>query len=186
MTEKKGKLLWDKNKKKGNIETEDGVSYFVNTESFLYGVLSDGEEVYFTPHKNNRGPIAKDIQSEWAVYFKTNVLDLENCDYDDFCDKTCQYAKILKEGDVTTSKIRKVYDQIHRAKTVREIKKLRPQFAYIAGRNQDKPRVKELMNILDDLAKNATEDSKSHLQYIQQFMEAVVAYLKFAGDTDRK
>ena len=72
-----------------------------------------------------------------------------------------------------------------RAKSVAEIKRLRPQLAYIAGRNAENVRVGELMHILDHLAKKAktsSETEKDHLENIQQFMEAIVAYLKFVGE----
>ena len=66
-----------------------------------------------------------------------------------FCDNCKDYATILQKNKVTTSQIRKIYSQIYRAKSALEIKHLRPQFAYTAGRNYDIPRLGELMVILD-------------------------------------
>jgi CRISPR type III-A-associated protein Csm2 len=79
--------------------------------------------------------------------------------------------------------IRKIYDRIMRARTVMDIKRLRPQFAYIAGRNEKNHGLRDFMELLDHLAKNSqAEQQDQHLDHIQQFMEAVVAYRKYVGN----
>ncbi|WAA09842.1 type III-A CRISPR-associated protein Csm2 [Fervidibacillus albus] len=181
MSEKFGKIYF--NNRDISIKSADGYMYKVQKKELLNITLSNKEKVYFTPLKNRKDFFATNIYSELAKYFKDHVLILEKCDYDKFCNQTLEYAKRLKAGKVTTSMIRKVYDQINRAKSISEIKRLRPQFAYIAGRNPDNT-VRELMHILDYLAKQADLQSNTHLENIKQFMEAVVAYLKFVGDKD--
>lgn len=131
---------------------------------------------------NNR---ITDIEVYYPYYFKKVILDLREHDYDEFCDMAKDYAIVLFEGDVTTSQIRKVYSQIYRAQNIKEIKRLRPQFAYIAGRQANNQRLFELMEILDHLAKHAETDSdreQDQLENIKTFMEAIVAYLKYVGD----
>ncbi|WAA11982.1 type III-A CRISPR-associated protein Csm2 [Fervidibacillus halotolerans] len=182
MSEKFGQIYSSKGKG-STVQTLDGNRYKVEKYDLLSRSLSNEETVYFTLVKKRGEFFATNVYSNYAKYFKEHVLILEKCDYDEFCNQTLKYAKRLKAGGVTTSMIRKVYDQINRAKSISEIKRLRPQFAYIAGRNPDK-RVTELMHILDYLAKQADRQSDTYLENIKQFMEAVVAYLKFVGDKD--
>jgi CRISPR type III-A-associated protein Csm2 len=107
-------------------------------------------------------------------------LILEETDYDDFCDTTLEYAEKLKNGELTTSQIRKIYSRIMNADTPRDLKILRPQFAYTAGRS-DKAGVKDLMELLDFLVKKMDETSQKQHGNFLQFMEAVVAYRKYVG-----
>lgn len=162
----------------------------INRDSFSGPPLKDKEEVYYQLKSNGRFQEAVEIESVYAHFFKQHVLYLDKCDYDEFCDTALEYAKKLKEDKVTTSMIRKVYSQVMRSKSIMELKRLRPQFAYIAGRNAENVRIGELMYILDYLAKHAVADHENdenskqnkHLDYIQQFMEAIVAYLKYVGE----
>lgn len=188
----KGRIKFFNVKKNfGYIVTADKKEIRCTRENFEGPPLSEKyeEEVYYLLTRNGSREQISEIESPYAYYFKNNVLRLDDCDYDEFCDIALEYAKKLrglkKQAEVTTSMIRKVYDQIMRAKSISELKRLRPQFAYLAGRNSDKPRVGELMHILDYLAKHAKsrdEHDILHLQYIQQFMEAIVAYLKYVED----
>jgi len=177
--------FFDIKKNFGVIITNNKSEIKCKKEHFIGPPINQsGEEIYYVVTNSSKSEISE-IESVIAHYFKQNVLNLENCNYDEFCDNACDYAKKLKDGGVTTSMIRKIYDQIMRSKNIMEVKRLRPQFAYIAGRNADKPRVGELMHILDYLAKRAKTNEEwntLHLNYIKQFMEAIVAYLKFVGD----
>lgn len=155
------------------------------TDKNFNGPPVDDDKVYYVIKRTNKGTEICDIESFYAHYFKNAVLDLENQNYDEFCDNCKDYATILQKNKVTTSQIRKIYSQIYRAKSALEIKHLRPQFAYTAGRNHDIPRLGELMVILDHLAKNTESGSeleKNHVENIKTFMEAIVAYLKYVGD----
>jgi len=158
--------------------------YKVTEKNFIGPPINNGK-VYYSLRKTNKGFEPFDIEGYYAHYFKNAVLDLENQDYDEFCDNCREYAEILYKGKVTTSQIRKIYSQISRAQNALEIKYLRPQFAYTAGRNSDFPRLNELMLILDHLAKNTksdTEQEQIQVENIKTFMEAIVAYLKYVGD----
>lgn len=103
--------------------------------------------------------------------------------YDLFCDSAKAYAERLKRGRVTTSMIRKIYARILAAENVMELKILRPQFAYTAGRNDDNHTLKEFMEILDTIVKNMKVDEDiREFNNFKQFMEAIVAYRKYVGD----
>ncbi|MFS8631276.1 MAG: type III-A CRISPR-associated protein Csm2 [Bacillales bacterium] len=178
---KQGKMKFYKYKRNFGVLIEDnGRETKVNPEQFL-SVPVDDEQVYYVKTGNQ----ISEIEGYYSYHFKRMVLDLENHDYDKFCDMARDYAMVLNKGKVTTSQIRKVYSQIYRAQKVLDIKHLRPQFAYTAGRNNETPRLGELMHILDHLAKNAesgTEREELHLENIKTFLEAIVAYLKYVGN----
>ena len=102
--------------------------------------------------------------------------------YDEFCDNVREYALILKDADVTTSMIRKIYSQILAAENVMELKMLRPQFAYTSGRNEKNNTLKEFMEMLDIIVKNMkVEEDPEEIKNFKQFMEAIVAYRKYVG-----
>lgn len=177
MNEKIGRIeRYDKNSKSYVLITEDGTKRNVYKSPINFG------KVFYKIIRNNEVRI---LEVYYPYYFKKIVLELEYHDYDEFCDNCHEYADVLQAGKVTTSQIRKVYSQIQRAQSIIDIKQLRPHFAYIAGRNPDKPRLGELMDVLDELAKKAeinTEREKTQLDNIKTFMEAIVAYLKYVGD----
>lgn len=116
-------------------------------------------------------------------YFENNILKLDEVEYDIFIDKVKKYALYLQKNKFTTSMIRKVYSKIMRAfekGEIGEIKRLRLQFAYIAGRNSENDAVREFMDILDVLAKKS--EGKDDISHIKHFVEAIVAYMKYYGD----
>lgn len=118
-------------------------------------------------------------------YLIENALTAPSCaeGYDEFCDNVKEYALILKDAKVTTSMIRKIYSQILVAKDVMELKMLRPQFAYTAGRNEKNNTLKEFMEMLDIIVKNMkAEGNSEEIKNFKQFMEAIVAYRKYVGD----
>lgn len=102
--------------------------------------------------------------------------------YDEFCDNIKEYALVLKDANVTTSMIRKIYSQILAAEDIMELKMLRPQLAYTAGRNENNSTLKEFMEMLDTIIKNMNaEGDQKEIKSFKQFMEAIVAYRKYVG-----
>jgi CRISPR-associated protein Csm2 len=91
---------------------------------------------------------------------------------------------VLKYGvKVSTSQLRNVYDKVTKAKSVNELKLIRPQLAYIAGRATiDKDNVKKFLAFLDSLIKLV--DSEDKRKEFKTFFESVVAYHKFNSTTN--
>jgi CRISPR-associated protein Csm2 len=121
-------------------------------------------------------------ESEEIKFFKEHVLKLNQQKelYDTFCDYALAYAQTLKNANVTTSMIRKVYARILNASKVEEIKLLRPHFAYTSGRENNQT-LRGFMDLLDYLAKKMELGNEEHLENFKQFMEAIVAYRKYVG-----
>jgi len=147
----------------------------------------------------------KIVKNEAVEFFEKHVLNLSShkecydafCDhaksyaerlksdkecYDAFCDHAKSYAERLKSGEVTTSMIRKIYARILNARTVSDVKFLRPHFAYTSGRNEKNAILREFMDLLDVLVKSMEIDNEEHLNNFKEFMEAIVAYRKYVGD----
>ncbi|SES90741.1 type III-A CRISPR-associated protein Csm2 [Anaerobranca gottschalkii] len=131
-------------------------------------------------NKENNEKINK--LKDLTEYFEKNVLVLneKSQEYDTFCDKVKEYANELKDLEVTTSMIRKIYARIMNANTILDLKKLRPLFAYTAGKEK---KTKAFMELLDKLVKNMDFDKEQvQLRNFKDFMEGIVAYRKYVGE----
>ncbi|MDR0753767.1 MAG: type III-A CRISPR-associated protein Csm2 [Prevotellaceae bacterium] len=79
---------------------------------------------------------------------------------------------------VTTSQLRNVYDKVLKTKHVNDLKMIRPQLAYIAGREKG-VEVQKFLAFLDFLIKSIHNNEQ--VKEFKVFFEAVVAYHKFYG-----
>ncbi|MDR1896382.1 MAG: type III-A CRISPR-associated protein Csm2 [Prevotellaceae bacterium] len=84
---------------------------------------------------------------------------------------------------VSTSQLRNVYDKVAKTKSINELKLIRPQLAYIAGRaTTDKDNIKKFLAFIDSLIKLV--DSEEKRKEFKIFFESVVAYHKFNSVTN--
>ncbi|MFW6025305.1 MAG: type III-A CRISPR-associated protein Csm2 [Candidatus Woesearchaeota archaeon] len=186
MSDKERGIIKDFNNTRGYgfISRKNGSDVFFHQSNVVSKNFNEGDNVEFEITAGDKGPKAikvKVVADLTTEFLKENVLFLEETDYDDFCDTTLEYAEKLKNGELTTSQIRKIYSRIMNADNPRDLKLLRPQFAYTAGRS-DKAGVKDLMQLLDFLVKKMDETSQKQHGNFLQFMEAVVAYRKYVGE----
>ncbi|GHT36934.1 hypothetical protein FACS189435_0880 [Bacteroidia bacterium] len=128
--------------------------------------------------KKTFGELGDDVKQK---FFKENFAELLNMS------KTAQLDKILEtieefvseEGkNLSTSQLRNIYDKATKAHTVNELKLIRPNLAYIAGRSAN-DREKSLLAFIDLLIKEINSDEK--VKEFHTFFESVVAYHKFYG-----
>ncbi|PKQ67673.1 type III-A CRISPR-associated protein Csm2 [Raineya orbicola] len=94
---------------------------------------------------------------------------------DEVFNKTEEFVKNYSQS-ITAHQLRNIYQEIKKANEVLDLKLLRPNLAYIAGR-LDKGEGKEFVAFVDALIREV--DSKEKLENFKDFMEAVVAYHKF-------
>jgi len=176
----------------GFITGEDGKDYYFNEKSLAEGLtmkdLSVNTPLTFDVQRQADNKVravnCKIVKNEAVEFFEKHVLNLSSykeC-YDAFCDHAKSYAERLKSGEVTTSMIRKIYARILNARTVSDVKFLRPHFAYTSGRNEKNAILREFMDLLDVLVKSMEIDNEEHLNNFKEFMEAIVAYRKYVGD----
>ena len=178
----------------GFIRGKDGDDYYFNEDSLAEGLtindISPNLDMEFDVIQQNDGRSkavnCRIVENEDIKFFKEYVLDLSDRKdkYDLFCHHALNYAERLKSKpeNVTTSMIRRIYARILQARTVTDIKLLRPHFAYTSGRNEKNLKLREFMDLLDYLAKKMDINNEQHLHNFKQFMEAIVAYRKYVGD----
>lgn len=95
---------------------------------------------------------------------------------DDLFSKTEEFVQ--KYGkDVTTHQLRNIFHDVKKAKDIMELKLLRPNLAYIAGRLENE-NGKTFVALIDALIKEANE---KNIDSFKEFMEAIIAYHKFYG-----
>ncbi|MDD2490043.1 MAG: type III-A CRISPR-associated protein Csm2 [Bacilli bacterium] len=116
----------------------------------------------------------------YKKYFKDrNVSILEYQGGDNMDDFIQQVEKFVVEKGTQLSKtqLRNIYDKILNADDLISLKMIRPQLAYLAGRENNYGS-KELLSFIDILIK---ETSVETIENFKQFMQMVVAYHKFHG-----
>jgi CRISPR-associated protein Csm2 len=96
---------------------------------------------------------------------------------DEVFNKTEEFVKNYSQS-ITTHQLRNIYQEVKKANEVLDLKLLRPNLAYIAGR-LDNDWGKKFVAFVDALIREV--DSKEKLENFKDFMEAVVAYHKFYG-----
>ena len=86
---------------------------------------------------------------------------------------------VSEEGqNLSTSQLRNIYDKVLKAQNINELKLVRPNLAYIAGRSSN-DKEKSLLAFIDLLIKSV--NSETQIQEFKIFFEAVVSYHKFYG-----
>lgn len=109
--------------------------------------------------------------------------------YDDILNmkQTAQADKLLEATesfvkeygkDVSTTQIRNIYDKVKKTGGILDLKMIRPQLAYIAGRDKN-DNSKAFLSFLDGLIKHVNTDEQ-HQSFVA-FFEATVAYHKYYG-----
>ena len=90
-----------------------------------------------------------------------------------------QVEKFVEEKgkQLSSTQLRNIYDKILNADDLISLKMIRPQLAYLAGREKNHGS-KELLSFIDILIKETTTES---MENFKQFMQMVVAYHKYYG-----
>lgn len=140
--------------------------------------LSQGDFVEFESKmgfKNQEVTEINKIEKQNPLFesaLKINELTAE--EYDEFCDLTKDYVNDKDfKNNITTSKIRNIFSAVQNAKTIKDIKMLRPKLAYLSGRDS---KTGFFMTDLDNLVKKV--NGENELKSFKQFFEAIVCYKK--------
>jgi CRISPR-associated protein Csm2 len=107
------------------------------------------------------------------------ILKIKNTDkLDALLEETERFVKELGT-QVTTSQVRNVYDKIIKAQDCNGLKMIRPQLAYIAGRDKNENQ-KKFLAFIDSIIKTVREEEQR--KSFKVFFESIVAYHKFYGN----
>jgi len=128
--------------------------------------------------KKNFEQLAQDVKTQ---HFNANFPELLNMSKTANLDKILEAIEkfVSEEGkNLSTSQLRNIYDKAIKAQNVNELKLIRPNLAYIAGRSTN-DKEKNLLAFIDLLIKSVNSDEQ--IKEFKTFFEAVVAYHKFYG-----
>jgi len=128
--------------------------------------------------KKTFGELGQDIRNQ---YFGTNFSELLNMGQTSNLDSILSEIEnfVSQEGkNLSTSQLRNIYDKAKKATNENELKLIRPNLAYIAGRSTN-DKEKGLLAFIDLLIKEVNSDLK--VKEFHTFFESVVAYHKFYG-----
>lgn len=141
---------------------------------------------YKNPHQNRGQEQGKkdktfaELADEASKFFgtlKTEIFQFEKSSkIDELFQKTEEFVKEYGK-DVTTHQLRNIYQEIKKASSLMDLKLLRPNLAYIAGRLESKNiNGKIFTAFIDSLIREVKENQVENLR---SFMESIVAYHKF-------
>ena len=114
-------------------------------------------------------------------FFRDNYSDLLNMSNASQLDVVLNTIEnfVEQEGkSLSTSQLRNIYDKAIKCETQNELKLIRPNLAYLAGRSTN-DREKSLLAFIYLLIKEVC--NKTQVKEFKTFFEAVVAYHKFYG-----
>jgi len=143
--------------------------------------------------KNNPIKENKSLESIWKENvtkkleqsFSNKILNFDNLELEEFKKFNKQIQDYMQEraSNITSSKLRKIFEIIKKAKSVTDLVMALPYLAYLVGREDSKSKKEalgEIYILLKEPIMQATDD-KTHVKNIQKFMETLVAYQKFYG-----
>jgi len=130
------------------------------------------------PPKKTFAVLGTDVKNQ---HFGNNFSELLNMSKTENLDAILSAIEkfVSSEGqNLSTSQLRNIYDKAKKALTVNELKLIRPNLAYLAGRSTNE-KEKGLLAFIDILIKEVNSDQK--VKEFHTFFESVVAYHKFYG-----
>lgn len=114
--------------------------------------------------------------------FIDEILDEKKTNINDYIDKVKILTKKIYE-DISTSQLRNVFYEVKKAITPNDIHILRPKFAYISGKTDEKKKgMKIFLYLLEELAKKI--DNEKKLNEFKNFFESIISYHKYYGGKD--
>ena len=136
------------------------------------------ENKSFRKEKKSFGELGEEVKNK---FFKDVFDELLNMSKTTSLDKILNKIEdfVKKEGsNLSTSQLRNIYDKSIKSESQNELKMIRPNLAYIAGRSTSDGE-KSLLAFIDVLIKSVKSDEQ--VKEFKTFFEAVVAYHKFYG-----
>lgn len=119
--------------------------------------------------------LAEDASKHFGT-LKNEIFQFEESQkIDELFQKTEEFVKNYGK-DVTTHQLRNIYQEIKKANSLMDLKLLRPNLAYIAGRLEKNEKGKAFVAFIDNLIREVKE---KQVENFKSFMESVVAYHKF-------
>ena len=135
---------------------------------------------YYSSRKEKKsfGELGEEVKNK---FFKDDFDELLNMSKTTSLDKILNKIEdfVKMEGsNLSTSQLRNIYDKSIKSESQNELKMIRPNLAYIAGRSTSDGE-KSLLAFIDVLIKSVKSDEQ--VKEFKTFFEAVVAYHKFYG-----
>jgi|SRR5690625_691342 len=116
----------------------------------------------------------------YKKYFKDRNISILEYQEDDNMDVFIQQVeKFVEEKgkQLSSTQLRNIYDKILNTDDLISLKMIRPQLAYLAGRESNYGS-KELLSFINILIIETTEES---IENFKQFMQMIIAYHKYYG-----
>ena len=126
--------------------------------------------------------LAEDVRKQFFSDTFSELLNMNKASNLDHILKKIEEFVSEEGKNLTTSQLRNIYDKAIKAQDLNALKLIRPNLAYIAGRNTTTNNEKSLLAFIDLLIKSVQSDEQ--VKGFKTFFEAVVAYHKFYGKTN--
>ena len=122
--------------------------------------------------------LAQDVKTQFFSNYYSELLNMSKTQHlDEILKKIEDF--VSEEGkNLSTSQLRNIYDKAIKTQSINELKLIRPNLAYIAGRSTN-DKEKSLLAFIDLLIKSVQTDEQ--VKEFKTFFEAIVAYHKFYG-----
>lgn len=137
--------------------------------------------------ERNPGQKGEDREEDWRNKVKSalgenyinNVLMFDRLEMDKFKDFNDRLKGFIKNVDIGTSRMRKIYEIIRSAKDQRSLLTSLPILAYIVGKEvgRNREELGKIVTLLSDCIYKMKSDED--LKGIHKFAEALVAYQRY-------
>ncbi|MCS7028111.1 MAG: type III-A CRISPR-associated protein Csm2 [Bacteroidia bacterium] len=134
-------------------------------------------------NQNNDGKSFAELAKEALNFFdnfRGEILRFkESKELDKLLERIENFVKEYGK-EVTTHQLRNIFHEIKKVNDIMQLKLLRPNLAYIAGRLDEKNKKGRIfVALIDSLIREVK--SKDDIDNFKEFMEAIIAYHKFYG-----
>ncbi|MEN2984805.1 MAG: type III-A CRISPR-associated protein Csm2 [Dictyoglomaceae bacterium] len=127
----------------------------------------------------------RNVENLLGKNYIEKILSLENLDVEEFREFNQRIQNFISERaeDISSSRLRKIYELIKKAQDLSDLLLAIPYLAYMVGKEEKRNKknaLGELYVVLKDSIEKVGNDKKQ-LKNIQKFTEILVAYQKFYG-----
>jgi len=132
---------------------------------------------YNVPKSKTFEELAIEIRNLYFAKNYDDILNMSKCEEFDQLIENIESFVQKEASAVSPSQLRNIYDKAIGARTVNELKMIRPKMAYVAGKTgKDGSGIRRFFAFIDQLIKKVGNDAE--LAEFKSFFESIVAYHK--------